>query len=110
MTIIGLGKLLQGRFPNKEPDVIQRLLLQFVFPASLFKGLSSLTLQFSQLGYVAAGVGLVLARLGCGWIAAQALFWGSKNEEVATMRRTAAFQFSTSSYALSVMPFVSEFA
>jgi hypothetical protein len=39
-TIMGFGKILQGRFPGKEANVVQKLLLQFIVPATLFKGLS----------------------------------------------------------------------
>jgi len=109
LTLIGLGKLLQNRFPGDEPNVIQKVLLQFLFPASLFKGLSSLSLQMSQLGYVAAGIFFVFARLSCSWIASRAILGSSPQLERAAIRRTATFQFATTSYALSVMPFVSEF-
>lgn len=109
LSIIGLGKLLQNRFPNQEANVIQKLLLQFLFPASLFKGLSALTLKFSQLGYVAGGVFLVLVRLSTSFLASRAVMGSSSQLDRASLRRTATFQFATTSYALSVMPFISEF-
>jgi hypothetical protein len=109
LTVMGIGKSLSGRFPGKESAVIQKMLLQFLVPATLFKGLASQTVQLSQLGFVAAGCVLVLVRSLCGWIASRAVLGGSSDPERAALRRSAFFQISTTASALSVLPFVSEF-
>jgi predicted permease len=108
-TIMGFGKLLQGRFPGKEANIVQKLLLQFIVPATLYKGLSSQTVALSQLSFVAAGAGMVLARYVCSWITARAVFGKSTDPETEALRRTGAFQISTMASALSVLPFVGEF-
>mmetsp|Transcript_1635 Transcript_1635/g.2338 ORF Transcript_1635/g.2338 Transcript_1635/m.2338 type:complete len:483 (-) Transcript_1635:33-1481(-) len=108
-TIMGFGKILQGRFPGKEANVVQKLLLQFIVPATLFKGLASQTVAVSQLSFVAAGAGMVVARYVCSWLAAIAVFGKSSNPETSALRRTGAFQVSTMASALSVLPFVGEF-
>jgi predicted permease len=106
LAVMGIGKSLSGRFPGKEAGVIQKLLLQFLVPATLFKGLASQTVQLSQMSFVAAGCVMVLARMACGWIASRAVLGGSVDP---ALRRTAFFQISTMASALSVLPFVSEF-
>jgi len=108
-TIMGFGKLLQGRFPGKEANIVQKLLLQFIVPATLYKGLSSQTVALSQLSFVAAGAGMVLARYVCSWITARAVFGKSTDPETEALKRTGAFQISTMASALSVLPFVGEF-
>jgi hypothetical protein len=108
-TIMGFGKLLQGRFPGKEANIVQKLLLQFIVPATLFKGLASQTVALSKLSFVAAGAGVVLARYVCAAIVSKAVFGGATDPESAALQRTGRFQVSTMASALSVLPFAGEF-
>jgi hypothetical protein len=108
-TIMGFGKLLQGRFPGKEANIVQKLLLQFIVPATLFKGLASQTVALSKLSFVAAGAGVVLARYVCSAIVSKAVFGGSSDPDAAALQRTGRFQVSTMASALSVLPFAGEF-
>jgi hypothetical protein len=109
MFIIFLGKLLQGRFPDKNPNVVQALLLQFLVPATLFKGLSKETIELSHLKYIAGGVVFVLARTVASLASCCGVLGMSKDFERAQMRRTGIFQISTTASALSVIPFVAAF-
>jgi len=110
MFIIFLGKLLQGRFAGKEPEVVQKLLLQFLVPATLFKGLSKETIEWSHATFLAGGVVFVLVRTVASAVAGYGTFGKSNtNKELATMRRTSIFQISTTASALSVLPFLAAF-
>jgi len=109
LFIIFLGKLLQQRFPGKDANVVQTLLLQFLVPATLLKGLSSETIEYSHLKYVAGGVLWLLTRILVGSIAAYGALGGSMQKERAALRRTAIFSIATSASALSVFPFITTF-
>jgi hypothetical protein len=110
MFIIFLGKLLQGRFAGKEADVVQKLLLQFLVPATLFKGLSKETIELSHATFLGGGVVFVLVRTVASAVAGYGTFGKSNtNKELATMRRTSIFQISTTASALSVLPFLAAF-
>jgi hypothetical protein len=109
MSIAGVGKLLQGRFPGKDSAVVQKLLLQFLVPATLFKGFCAQTVSLSLVGYLGAGIGMVLARCVFGWLATKVMLGTSSLPDKDELSRTAAFQISTMASALSVLPYASEF-
>eukprot|EP00928_Gymnodinium_smaydae_P018949 TRINITY_DN1721_c0_g1_i2.p1 TRINITY_DN1721_c0_g1~~TRINITY_DN1721_c0_g1_i2.p1 ORF type:complete len:444 (-),score=76.58 TRINITY_DN1721_c0_g1_i2:320-1651(-) len=109
LCVIGFGKLLQSRFPNKDAGAIQKMLLQFLVPATLFKGLSKEKIESSHLIYLQGGFLLVLARIVASVIVSYAAFGTSTGSERAALRRTAIFEISTMASALSVLPFVKEF-
>jgi hypothetical protein len=109
MFIIFLGKLLQGRFPDKNPNVVQALLLQFLVPATLFKGLSKETIELSHLKLIAGGIVFVLARTVASLVSCYGVLGTSQDSERAAQRRTAIFEISTTASALSVIPFVAAF-
>lgn len=109
LFIIGLGKLLQGRFPGKDANVVQTLLLQFLVPATLFAGLSKETIELSHMKYVACGVVWVGLRTIASVLSCYGVLGWSKNSERAAMRRTAIFEISTTASALSVLPFITAF-
>mmetsp|Transcript_52421 Transcript_52421/g.92098 ORF Transcript_52421/g.92098 Transcript_52421/m.92098 type:complete len:415 (+) Transcript_52421:47-1291(+) len=108
LCMIAIGKILQGRFPDAESNAIQKMLLQFLVPATLFKGLSKEKIEARHLAYIAGGVGMVLARFVSAAAASYAVL-GSGGKERSTMRRTAMFEISTMASALSVLPFLGEF-
>lgn len=105
LTIIVMGKLLQQRFPAKDAEPVQRMLLQFLVPATLFKGLSKEKIEPGHLVYIAGGCGMVLVRLFCSYIVS-CLVMSSQDPK---LRRTAFFQIGTMASALSVLPFLGEF-
>lgn len=142
LFMILVGKTLQARFPDKESNAIQKMLLQFLVPATLFKGLSKEKIQPSHLAYIGGGVFLVLGRLLAATIVSYATFSGGSkkpqpppnpppaagmssrpaaaasppaeanagaSKDMATLRRTAIFEISTTASALSVLPFLAEF-
>jgi len=109
LTIIAIGKILQGRFPDAESNAIQKMLLQFLVPATLFKGLSKEVIDASKLLYIGGGVLLVLGRLTASVLASYGSFGSSAQGEKAKLRRTAVFEISTTASALSVLPFLGEF-
>mmetsp|Transcript_46036 Transcript_46036/g.81682 ORF Transcript_46036/g.81682 Transcript_46036/m.81682 type:complete len:424 (-) Transcript_46036:121-1392(-) len=109
LFIIAIGKVLQARFPQKEPMAVQKLLLQFLLPATLFQGLSKQKIEASHMIYFAGGAFLVLVRLLTGTLVSYAVFGQSCHLEHTKLRRTALFSISSLAPALSVFPFVSEF-
>jgi hypothetical protein len=109
LFIIALGKLLQARFPGKDANVVQTLLLQFLVPATLFKGLSKETIELSHMKYVAGGVLFVCSRTLASLVASYGVLGGSMQSERAALRRTAIFEISTTASALSVLPFITAF-
>jgi len=109
LCIVAVGKILQGRFPGKDPGVIQKLLLQVCVPALLFKGLSKESISWGHLVYIGGGVILVLSRVAGSTLASYAVFGRSSSGELAKLRRTAVFQISTCASALSIIPYISEF-
>mmetsp|Transcript_151346 Transcript_151346/g.263824 ORF Transcript_151346/g.263824 Transcript_151346/m.263824 type:complete len:419 (+) Transcript_151346:73-1329(+) len=109
LCMIAIGKVLQARFPDAEAGAIQKMLLQFLVPATLFKGLSKEKIEVSHLAYIAGGVALVLARIAAATMASYSALGKSSQKERAKMRRTAIFEISTMASALSVLPFLGEF-
>mmetsp|Transcript_106221 Transcript_106221/g.193339 ORF Transcript_106221/g.193339 Transcript_106221/m.193339 type:complete len:452 (-) Transcript_106221:70-1425(-) len=108
--MIAIGYALRGRFPGTESGAVQKLLLQFLVPATLFRGMSKEKIAASHIGYLASGVLLTVARALSSWLAScAALGFRSCPSELSKLRRTAIFELSTIASALSVLPFVSEF-
>jgi len=90
LFIICIGKVLQGRFPDKEANAIQKMLLQFLVPATLYKGLSKEKIQPSHLAYIGGGFFLVLGRLAAATLVSYAtLGGGSKKAQTETTTNAA---------------------
>eukprot|EP00928_Gymnodinium_smaydae_P012040 TRINITY_DN14393_c0_g7_i2.p1 TRINITY_DN14393_c0_g7~~TRINITY_DN14393_c0_g7_i2.p1 ORF type:complete len:446 (-),score=82.60 TRINITY_DN14393_c0_g7_i2:482-1819(-) len=109
LTIIGVGKILQSRFPDKEPTAVQKTLRLFFVPATFFQVVSKEKVDSSHTAYLVGGCGLVLLRSVSIFMVAYAVFGRSDASKVGTLRRTAIFEISTVASALTVIPFVAEF-
>lgn len=109
LSLMALGKLLQGRFPGKDTNAIQTLLMTFFVPATLFKGLSSEIISCCHLMFLAGGVCFVVVKLLISIICSRAVFGISVDCEREKFRRTAMFELSTTATALSIIPFISAF-
>lgn len=90
-----------------DGKALTALLLKALVPAVILTSLAGLTVSSEMMGFVGAGLLLVICQIVAGKIAARLLLGNDPSRAVA--RRTSAVQLSTMAPVLSVFAFVREF-
>lgn len=98
-----LGRLLKPRFSAPQLAGVQRLVMEWTLPCTIFKALSAVSLDAELLRWPVLGVAFITVQLVAAALASRLFF---RDDE---KRTTALYQLATAAPGLSAFVFIKEF-